>query len=428
MTKPSILLFVSLFLLSFIYGFLISLPPNLTSHFITLTYLIASSAFMLKIFYRGQQNSFSMGQPLIATFCIHLGILLGWSVAAGNESLLWAVDSYNIHLPGSMRFKDWLTDGKGMAFSSLHDRIYFTHINAAVFISIFGKTPLATGLSLLWPKLVTLYFIHKTGERLFNKEKAFLAALLYAFMPTALFYGITFYKESFVQLFVALIIYAFVEVMHKVRVVPLIVGFLGMVFLTNERFYLAPCYGLAIFLFILVKPNASWTLRLSLLFMLDVFYRIFLKINHDFHHKVLFASLKSYREYFLSYPDVSPINHWLPYPLAVIKLLFSPFITPNKINSYHHFAGLLTWGSFFYHAVVFFFLLSTYRLLKERSYRLPIFLQLVPFATFLLAFGYVAPYSGRLRDSFLPLVVLIAAYSMAPALQKLYDWKLKRLF
>ena len=99
-------------------------------------------------------------------------------------------------------------------------------------------------------------------------------------------------------------------------------------------------------------------------------------------------------------------NQDIAYPLAALKILFTPFFHPNKFEVFKDFSAILTWAAIPSQAVtvlVLFGVAAEFVLARLKTAILTI-----PFSLFLLLFAYLAPYSGRQRDSFYPVIALFA--------------------
>ncbi|HOI42663.1 MAG TPA: hypothetical protein PK523_06930, partial [Elusimicrobiales bacterium] len=173
-----------------------------------------------------------------------------------------------------------------------------------------------------------------------------------------------------------------------------LVPFLILKFASARRgFFAAAAIGLPVLTYFIAHRAADTIIKG------DVTY---LRLFPDF-----FLLLSDYRSAYMNYPDVTAVNASLPYPLAFLKILLTPFFTLNKFALFSDYSYILIWGSFFTQAVI---LLSVYGMgISLKSDRASNWFLALPFLLFLLMFAYIAPYNGRLRDSFFPFLAVYAA-------------------
>lgn len=349
----------------------------------------------------------------------HLGILLGFIVCGGAETLLWARDSYDIHVPGAINIANFLKGIEGVReTSSPIDRIYLTHWIVGTFFLIFGANPVASGLALMLINWLTSLLIYKLALRITDKKVAVSALLIFATAPTVMFYSLVYYKEAVIQLLVIAFFYCFHLFYLKQSLWPFLGALASLAVLLSERFYLALMLGTPIVLVIFVSKTIQWYLKTGVIFLCAItgwfIYKKFSGFYIDFSQILL--SLKMAQQVYNAYPDIDPkINTQLPYILAVIKIYLTPIFTPVKITLFHGYSTLITWGSFLHQFIAGMAFVS---LIKKKWPWRETALLLLPFVLFLLLFGYIAPYNGRLRDSFYPLLALLCA----PSLLSLIDW------
>ncbi len=162
----------------------------------------------------------------------------------------------------------------------------------------------------------------------------------------------------------------------------------------------------------------------------------------DFGEIEFFPRLARFRADMMAPSDIS--REWnadLWYPLAVVKVLFTPFFTFHKFEIFRDLSALLTWGSFASQAVI---ALGCYGFwlqmrgggarangarveapLGGRSVsetRIGALIMALPLIAFILFFGYLAPYSGRQRDSFFPVIATFAALAVLRIHRRLAPW------
>lgn len=414
----------SLSLLCFIYGYVIALNNLVFNNISTVIFISFSMLFLyqgIRITNDSEDSRSTILFLLAVTLAVNLFMILGTALAFPTEKIFWVVDSYDMHIPGSVRIME-LIQGKlsgPIVRSSAYDRTYLAHIIGALFFSIFGVNHVASSLSLLAPKVVCAYFIFKSTKRMFGFDCAKIAILVYAILPTAIFYTITFYKEATLQMLVAVILYYIIKFYEQLDIKSFLILLFLFLLLGNERHYLVPCFAISALFFVFLSQKLKVFYKIALILTFIVGYKIFTYYYWDINFAEILSVLAVYKSKYNGYTDITSINRTLPYPLTVIKLLFSPFVTPIKLQTYSHYATLLTWGSFIHHMLILAFGIGFYKLWNEKSHRQVLVLISAPFFAFLLTFGYVAPYNGRLRDSFLPLIIIIGSYSINMLLKKM---------
>jgi hypothetical protein len=354
---------------------------------------------------------------------LHLGILAGFYFSGRGESALWVIDSYQMHIPGSKNIANYLMGFEGLREQdSVFDKIYFTHLVVGVFFILFGINPISSGLALMLAKVATILIMFHLGKRMFDGKIASIAILIYSLSPISLFYTITFYKEAIVQLLVIMIyfsIFSFVSKNNSSRVYSTYIIFLlSLLLIMNERFYLFP-----IFIFtgiLLIMLNHSIRVGIKCLILLlsisggYIFYNVY-STALDFSN--LLEVLNGFRSAYHNYSDVDPINADIPYSLAFLKFIFTPFFTLNKFDIFDGYSYLLIWGSFLGQIIMIFSLFGMYKSLRLNFSRT--WFMLMPFFIFLCIFAYISPFNGRIRDSFLPLIALYSAYGIKEFSSKL---------
>lgn len=398
-----------LFFAHFMLGAILSLDLPLAHQIISVFHTV----FMAIVGYTVIRNhdkffiSSQEAKPVLKlVLAVHVGLLLGVSIFDSSGQVLWVTDSVNIHIPGAERVMQFIAgDGLG-SHSSKYDRTYLAHIFSGIFFYFFGVNQLASGLGLMIGKLGAVYFTFRLGKELVDYRVGQIASVIYILLPTALFYSVTFYKEATVQFLVVFASFYLLKSVRYWKWTDLMAFFVALVLLTNERHYLGPCFAVAFVIGILLSSKVRPEVKILTLYSGVAFYWYFSEKYWDTKIEIVLTSLKNYRSHYLSYTDVNPINRSLPYPIAVLKLYLSPFFTFGKVRAYDHMATLLTWGSFFYQLVALVAGLVFVVPKIKSNLRNEIVLLAIPMTSFLLVFGYVAPYNGRLRDSFIPLICI----------------------
>ena len=345
--------------------------------------------------------------------------MLSFYLVDSPADRLWVFDSFHMHLPGALNVVNVL-DGKE-SFRILQnslDRPYATHIFVGFFFWLFGVTPVVSGVALLVPKLGVVFFTFLIGRKLFSSFVGAMAAASYVLLPTITYYTVVFYKESFVQLFIVASFFYLLRLrLERFAVLNLLFFLMSTLLLANERFYLFPLFILAGLWAVLRNRLLRPRRRALLAFGSLVFFGAFLYYFSDqIHFASIMGVLNRYRGEYNAYSDVD--RRWnadLPYPMGIIKLYFTPYFTLRKFSMFSEFSLLLIWGSFFNQILMLGSLVGLFlryrvrgalRSLDEYGYLL------LPVVGFLAVFGYVAPFAGRLRDGFVPLLLVFFASAL----------------
>lgn len=411
----------ALFGLNFLYSFaIISVGTDLFEHIVTIAYvvgLIAIFIFGARVLLSedlngGGSNWKYLSRSLVlGGIAAHVGLLVGFAVANAPDSVLWVGDSYSTHLPGAknvaaaLHGEEELRDTRGG-----WDTIHFAHYYVGAFFAVFGVKPWVSSLALLFAKTGTFFLILVLGKRLFSSTTALLALLTYILMPTIAFYTTTFYKEALVQFFVAFSFWGLYLLIVEKKYHGMMVLAVGLAMLMIERFYLFPPFALVLFISIWVTNRSDHRALRPLLFLLTVvsvaaFYFIY---QERLQLSSLMPELRAARESYNAYSDIDRrFNIDLIYPLSVVKILLTPFFTIRKFSLYGDFSFLLLWGTFLNHVVILGALWTLVRNFKTNISRH--WFLWIPFFYFILLFAYLAPFSGRQRDSFYPLLVIYFA-------------------
>lgn len=83
------------------------------------------------------------------------------------------------------------------------------------FIKIFGTTLLAGRLLSVVAEIVSIFFLFKIGEKLYNKKIGIIASLIYALSPYITFYGVLLQSEPLQRTFVIIAMYFLVLAIQK---------------------------------------------------------------------------------------------------------------------------------------------------------------------------------------------------------------------
>lgn len=400
-------------LVCLLYGFFISLSSLVFQNISSFSFICILTYLCFLIFKHDEGNRNYLHEAIYLTLIIHLGIILGVFLSSfflSGSNVLWVVDSHDIHIPGSLKIANLLNGtSDSISRSSIYDRTYISHIFGGIFFWIFGKNQFSSSLSLIISKIITVYFIFKTSRLITNERNSFVACLIYISMPTILFYTLVFYKEASVQMLVSILAYLLISLTKKFNIVKIVTLIFVLAVLANERHYLFPCFSLAILIYLFLDDRISKIIKFLALIAACLSYLIFTSVYHDIGFNNLVESLRLYRQLYNGYSDVNSINSSLPYPISVLKLYFTPFFNTYKLENFANLSSLLTWGSFSHQLFMVFFSISLIYIFKDKKKRLLAILLVLPFLFFLLVFGYIAPYNGRLRDSFYPIFIVLFA-------------------
>lgn len=444
-TKTFRIAFIALFVSASSYAYGILTAPKTYSSAITigfLSVLVAVFSYNLLKILRADARDLSGELPVVVLYALalHLALILGFYLSGRIEHALWVADSYAVHIPGAVNVANYIHGKEALTSIGVpFGRVFFTQAFVGVFFSFMGASPISSAIALMLAKLLTLVVLFHLGKTMFNEKVGLIGALVYVLSPTIIYYTTVFYKEAIVQLLVSAISLSALKIYLKPGSWRYwLILIVSMSAVANERFYLFFFFVATVILLGLVMARMSRKIYLAAAVVLLVFgayaligkYVDLMAGGHIPYRDILpslFSAIKGYRADYISYPDVTSINFSLPYPLAFVKLLFTPFFTLNKFTLFSDYSYLLIWGSFLNQIVIAFSLYGMYKALRDNWQRN---LSLIfPYLLFLCIFAYVAPYIGRLRDSFYPVVAIYAAYAisevyaMAPVLKSGSQWK-----
>lgn len=422
---------IALFAGAAFYAYCILTADKSFHSFITIAFLAALFCVFLptlRAILRADDADCAGALPglILYALALHLALLLGFYLSGRPMTALWVVDSHAVHIPGAVNVANFIHGKEALVSIDVpFDRIFLTQTLVGIFFSVLGVNPLASTLALMLAKLLTTAVLFRLGKTLFNGKTAAAGALIYVFSPTILYYTTVFYKEAIVQLLVSAVLLASLKIFLKpgsLKYWLLLV--ISLYAVMNERFYLF-FFFMATFIPLIVVAvlfarKAAFkavffgvsALALPLLYVLANKYMRWINGVHGTlrsGHYYL-SSLQDLRRVYNGFSDVTPINSTLSYPLAFLKIMFTPFFTLNKFALFSDYTYIFIWGSFINQAVILLSLYGMYRALRA-DWKKNWFL-IFPYFLFLCVFAYVAPYIGRLRDSFYPLIAVYAAYAL----------------
>jgi len=416
-----------LFLSAFVYSYLVPITHGFCLSILTVAFLLILFACFIYSYRLVSNLSDTHGRnpvflALISLFLLHAGVLAGFLFSGNIESVLWVKDSYDMHVPGALNISRFISGDEPLRpLSGPFDKIYFTHVLVGVSFWLLGDNPISSGIVLLFARGLTVVVIYALARSMFGNKAGAIGALIYAFMPTLLFYTTSFYKEAIVQLLVALMIYSFNKILKSTaRGWEYLLLFLSLILIANERFYLFPMFLAALVIIsVLAFRKIPVFPRIGIIVLaiaggLFFFSEYYLWLYSRFLDVPSFFS--ALRVAYTQYPDVAPHNAVFPYWMGFVKILLTPVFTLNKFAIFSNYAYLLIWGSFFNQIVMLFGLAGIFFNLRLQFKDTAILV--FPFFLFVCLFAYVAPYNGRLRDSFYPVIAVYAGYAMRRLAEK----------
>lgn len=349
----------------------------------------------------------------------YIGAILGF-VITGSSEMLWVADSRDVHLPGVSRAIEFLRGNAPLELKSIYagEQVQLIYLWVAVFALPFGLTPLVTSIALLVLKILTWAYVGRRVRESFGQPIAVATVCFLIFVPTQIFYGLVFYKEPMVQLLTTVAIFEAHRFYRSGGNLALLSAFAAIAGLALERFYLAPMLFLSAVLAMsrfFVRAGRSTLLQKLVLTSAAVAAAVVFSLLYarDFGQIEFFPRLARFRADMMSPSDISKAwNLDLWYPFAVVKVLFTPFFTFQKFEIFKDLSALLTWGSFASQSVILFGCFGFWFHFRKKDSRIEALLLVLPLTAFILLFGYLAPYSGRQRDSFFPVIALFAALAI----------------
>lgn len=388
-------------------------------------------AFLGVLFFKNLQqiNQFQEKHPVFVymqLIALNLSIALTAAAIHSPNSFFWVEDAVSTHLPASEAYANFFSGHSNwQSLAPFRDVAGITtHVLTGFFIAILGKNILATILTQLLFKALIVFFIYKISTILWNKKTAFIATQLYGFCPTIFFYNLVLYKEGAVQFFLAIIVFLVLKIFLHNKYYNLIPLVFFLYLLEKERFYITYLLLLMLPFFIYTLPFKKTGKNISILLLLAIALTLgaYLEFPDFFSITKLVYKVNRLRNTWAGYSDVlNQYNYDIPYPLAFIKILFSPYFTFNKFKIFSDFSLLLIWGSPINQIIILSALLGFFQNIKKSMLHFNLWL---PFIIFLVFAAYISPWSGRLRDSFYPLIACYAAHYL---LSNKYFQKLFRL-
>jgi hypothetical protein len=397
----------------FIAGSLYIIGLSLSSTFIqnilsAFFILILTTLFFLNLRYLKDKDSDSSKNFFLLqlTFLI-FGIAITSLFLPSTQEFFWVQDSIITHLPESMKFANLLTGDNniqnvGQASGAT------THAVTGAAIALLGKNTFSTIFAQYLFKILTIFCIYEISRSLWGKKIAFVSILLYGLSPTIFFYNLALYKESAVQAFFALLLLSSIKIFIEKKLIYLLLFFLSIFLLKYERFYIAYLFSPMIYMLIF---HLFFKYNLKNLLIYSIFTLLIFSLGVYIYQDLIIGlaqQVKQLRGHYSSFGDVvNQFNYQIPYLLALIKIIFSPYFSLNKFSIFTGLSSLLTWGSFINQIIILSAILGLIKSARKNILHLYLW---TPFILFLLFSAYISPWSGRIRDSFYPLIACYAAY------------------
>lgn len=405
------LIYLIIFLLSTGYCILESFSTVFFQNFYTVLFVISLCAlFVYNVKQISSNEEFGFKKILIQFFIIHFGFGIGGYFTNSNVNFFWVTDSVNTHLPEALKYLKFL---KGeISFSQIGEFAgVSTHLVTGIFIGIFGENSFSTVMAQFVFKTISISATYLICLKLWDRRTGLIAILLYGLCPTVMLYNLVLYKESASQAYFSLSLLFLINVFVDKKYWHFVFLLFSVVLLLNERFYLAYLFLLMLPYFIYNLPFKKSFFRVFMFGVLIflIFYGAYLfNYKQALNNFSLIDKIKGYRAHHQGFSDVKQgLNYSIPYPLAVVKLFFTPYFALNKFNMFFNISTLLTWGSFINQLIVGCSLIGFYKLVREKFLYFVLWL---PFIVFITVTAYVSPWNGRLRDSFYCCIVCYASY------------------
>lgn len=404
------------FAASLAYGQAVSTQDSFGTSVATVALLVLLTLFFGVWTWRimtSEPGTSSFRQLAILAIAVQAGVFAGLAIAESAERLLWVVDTRTTHLPGATVVANALgldVHVGELVQGPLLNRVFFTHVWVGIFFRILGVNVFASSLAMLFAKLGALHFIYKLASKMFDDKVGALAALTFALAPTVLFYTSLFTKEAPIHFLVAATMYGMYGMMVEKRMRPSLLFFAALCVLALERFYLVPPFILAVLVHFSISRTVELRTRVLVAVSSLILGGLFVGLlSQTYDLSSLSSELEKARFFYNNYADVNhKYNFDIRYWWKLIKITFTPFFTSNKFDLFSDFSYILIWGSAINQAVIAFAIIGGLVAMAWRFGRH--WANWFPFVCFLLLFAYLAPYSGRQRDSFYPLLSIYFAF------------------
>jgi 4-amino-4-deoxy-L-arabinose transferase-like glycosyltransferase len=367
-----------------------------------------------------EEEPFRARELALLIISFHIFLLGGIALGSGWSSL-WALDSKQLHVPGIQKTMAFFRGETSLVMESVFGaQVQLTYLWTALWFTAFGESPVVSALAMLAVRIATWVIAYDIARTFFGDRIARVALLLMAFTPTQIFYAMLLMKDPVVQMLTLLSFWSALRLYQYGHPRYLLIGLASIACLALERFYIVPTFAVSFALAAVLSPVEKYrALRVgffcvSLLAVAGLFWMLF---KRDFNIKILRENLEWVRAGFQGGAEVDKAwNMEISYPLAFVKILFTPFFRTNKFTFFTDLSALLTWGSFVSQAVIALSLWGIFSEFKRHAVRTLI--ATLPIFFFLLVFAYLAPFSGRQRDGYFPIFAVFAAYALVRIFRK----------
>lgn len=425
------LIFVGVF-----FGLCLSLSWNssyaaLVSNLAAIIYIGATLVLFLKFASQlkvaSNENSLRVSAAGIAG---PLGILMASHWLGLDDKFFWVSDSLNTHHPSALLVLSILKGESSISLWQFFERLEpgsLTHTWVGFWYLLAGPTAFVSAIALLILKFVTGLAISEMFREMLGwfdlpvDGRIYLAATIFYLVPTVTFHTIVFYKEAMVHLAFAVTLLSVFRILKSHHFGSVMLLLLSLFAILIERFYVAATLLPVLFFVIWQTLRRRNVLAAAL-----IFGAMLWAVSHygweSYSFGDLVAKIKQQRAYHASFSDVSfKYNYEIPYLVALLKALFTPIWSPDKLALFTGLSTLITWGAFVHYFVILLYLAGCYRLAR-RGNAAQVLLFQVPLILFLIFAAYISPWAGRVRDSYYPLIAVFASCSCAIAEPR--DWRL----
>jgi len=354
---------------------------------------------------------------LIATITFIFNVLIAvYFVAVGN--FVFSDEEYYIRL--GMELSHRWSEGGG--FSFFKNQLLLNETN-------FGYYFLNALHFLLWPhkllvvitnvglKTLTGFFVYLTARKLYVRKIALVASCFIFFNPFDIFWASFDLKDTLICFLVSVAMYL-LSTLSKGNLaarVPLII--LVMVLIASTRFYLVYMLAIPFAGYLLLSRNVSNLKKAAIvvllvlpLFVLRSNFLIFNTISETGEVEYL-ANVIQHSNENLAASDYSLSGHVSGVNLKSLVMSLAHFILTPSPFSDKPVVKFMTPGTLFWYFLFPFFLIGTYRLVRE-SWRDNIFLY--SYSWLVIMFYTALPFLGssRHRLMIMPFVAVLAAVGL----------------
>jgi hypothetical protein len=407
--------YFSIFATSLFYGFCVSVENKLLDNIAAIFYVLSLTLLFLWSVRLPKKNSMFIFIPII----LHLGILPGGMSAHDPTKFFWGSDSIDFHIPLS---KIALNDVKSL-FTLQAKRygstILITHLITGIFFKILGVSVFATTLSMLFIKIPTAFLINMLGKRLFTPAIGYFSTLLFLLYPSVIVFDAIFFKEITIQFLLIgffVLLYDFVDFKKVIHFIPML--FL-LFFSAHERSYIVPSMLISlIFSSYLFMRNFSIKKKVGILGIVFLTLLGFVYFFSSLYPpSQIIQKMLAVRAEYQSIPSVNTKwNYEIPYILAIPKIIFTPFFMLKKFDTYFNLTSLIVWSIPINQFIIFTSILGMLQSLKNNNLHYPI---IASFVFYILLLAYFRPYDGRVRDSYIPIILIFSLSYICSFIKKM---------